>query len=917
MEQTFRCGLAAAATLALLLLNACGGAGTTPTPALQASPANLVFGNQRAGTISSSQQVTLRNQGTAILSIQDVELSGADAAAFTLRNGCGATLDINASCIVEVAFAPGTAGAKSASVDVRTNAPAIAPTGLSGNSTVSMVSLNTTTLVLEAHSAGLVSPPQTVTIANTGSATLNIDRILLQGADAAKFVQSNTCTAPIAPGGNCAVEITFQPSASGRRAAILAMQSDAQTNPTVALAGVVTTSPEIDQLKSFLSGQPAVAPYRAVATSLGADITDSATTVGISSAGGFPADSSFMAALNDGARTEYVLVTAGMGTRTWTMIRACNGTAAQPFAAATTSVTWVPLAVSRSSVINGAPLGSIAASFTASVGGASGGTLTAPVRNGLYSFSFSNGEKRNVAVQGGTAVTWSPALLPGTVTAASTDIVIAPEGVAVSSPMQLLTQRFDATAPVYITQRQRLARRGAFLTADLPASGAATMMVDTTAGFQQSGSFMINVGAEDLLVSVADATTLNIVARAQNGTTATALTGSASTFYQVMEVDFLGGGGTQAFYAAGRLNSGLRYLGVAPTVGALREYMPKQPMSIHFSHDGSSFEMLASGNISMLVIVDGVIQHPPNYIVEGSYGGLYWHKFDFGSRKSRKITLIGYAYPMAIAWPATDTLLPWDRSRELVWSFDGDSFGQVEAYSWSSAPNGGGLGLFLEAMLTLGISQFDYAGVVGGTGYSQQGAPSLPVYPRPKYSGANRVAVVAAGPPPAIFMSGLGHNDNTIARPQFAADTISYWTTLRSAWPDTVLVAAQYYFPAAGPSAPEAFMPNPLSVPNEPLILAALRAAGGPWVYIDSNHGTWLNSSGASGTVGVAGQPFITGTGYGGAPGYAGTHVTGVGNGDLMIRDDGVHPSNLGSRHLGELTAAAIKAGVLALAYAY
>jgi len=404
-----------------------------------------------------------------------------------------------------------------------------------------------------------------------------------------------------------------------------------------------------------------------------------------------------------------------------------------------------------------------------------------------------------------------------------------------------------------------------------------------------------------------------VLGRAQNGTTATAVSGTATGFYQLMEVDFGGGGGTQAFCVPGSLNSGRSYLAVAPTVGALREYKPKQPAALNIVLDGSYFELLADGNIAALVIADGVIQHPPNSIVESGYSGFYWHKFDFGSRKTRHITLFVSAYPASIAWEATDTLTAWDRSQDPFVSFDGDSFGETEGYTWQSAPDGGGLGLYMEAMLALGITQFDYAAPVGGTGYSQEGPSNPPAFPRPKYSGVHRVAAVVAGPAPAIFFGGLGHNDNSISRQQFTADTLTYWTTVRAAWPSTVLVAAQYFFPAAGPQAPAAFEPNPLSTPNDPAILAALQAAGGPWVFINTNLGTWQNSSGATGVIGVSGEPLITGTGYGGAPGYAGGHTTGVGNGDQTIRDDGVHPSNLGAHYLGTLTAEAIVAGVLGL----
>jgi hypothetical protein len=531
----------------------------------------------------------------------------------------------------------------------------------------------------------------------------------------------------------------------------------------------------------------------------------------------------------------------------------------------------------------------------------------------LYPFTFVDGEARAVTVQNGTSVSWSPALAAGTITSASVTPTRAPAGVTSNDPVQVLTQRFDLAAPVYVTQHQRLSQRGAVLAGDLAAGGAASINVDTTGGFPQTGNFMISTGAEDILVNVAGASMLGVVARAQNGTLATAISGSASNLYQLFQVDFSGAGGTQAFYAPGALNSGLHYLGVAGTIGPLKEYQPKQPLSIHFVLTGSYFEVLTSGNVSVFAIADGAVQQSANYLVEPAYGGNYWHKFDFGSSKTRHITLLASAYPMSVATAPGDTIAPWDRSQDPFISWDGDSFGQVEGYSWSSIPDGGGLGFYFEMMLDLGITQFDYTGAVGGTGYSEQGPSSPPLYPRPKYSAVNRVAAIAAGPAPTLFFCGLGHNDNGISRVQLAQDSTAYWHALRAAWPNTVFVAAQYFFPAAGAAAPLAFQPNPLSTPNDPLILAALTAAGGPWVYVNSNQGTWTNSSGASGTVATLGQPFLTGTGYGGSPGYLGGHSSGVGNGDLMIRDDGVHPSNAGARYLGQMTAAAIGAAVAAL----
>ena len=898
------------------MLVACGGGGSGGAPATSAaqlSPAALSFADTPLGVQSPTQAIEIINPGSSTLMIDGVAVSGADAASFRLANGCAASLPPAGSCTVSIAFAPSAAGALSASVIVRSGIASSNAVALSGNGIAPTVSLSAPSANFPTMAVGTASTPQTISVTNTGAGALTIGDITLTGSGAGDFTQRNTCAAPLAPAASCSVTIAFAPTSIGTALASLVLQSNAVTTPAVSLSGVavVAGSPTL-VLKALLANPPAITPYVAASAGLTTDLSASATNIAITSPAGFPAAGNFIARLSDNANTEYVLVTAGAGTPNWVVIRGYNGSAAADFAAAGTSVTYIPLAAQKSATINGTPLTLVAATFTASVGGQAVGTLANPIQNGLYPFTFADGEVRNVTVQNNTMVSWSPALGAGTIMSASVTPTLAPAGVASNAPAEILTQRFDLGAPVYLTQHQRLTRRGALLTGDLAASGAATISVDTTSGFPQNGNFMISTGAEDVLVNVADATTLDVIARAQDGTIATALSASAGTFYQLFEVDF-GDGGTQAFYAPGALNSGLHYLGVAGTVGPLKEYQPKQPLSVHFVLNGSYFEVLASGNVSMFAIADGVVQQSANYLVEPSYGGAYWHKFDFGSSRTRHITLFASAYPMSIATSPTDTIAPWDRSQEPFISWDGDSFGQVEGYSWSSAPDGGGLGFYFEMMLDLGITQFDYTGAVGGTGYSQQGGASPPLYPRPKYSGVNRVAAVAAGPAPTLFFCGLGHNDNSIVRAQFAQDTATYWRALRAAWPDTVFVAAQYFFPAAGAAAPLAFQPNPLSTPNDPSILAALTAVGGPWVYVNSNQGTWTNSSGASGTFATPAQPLLTGTGYGGAPGYLGGHSTGVGNGDLMIRDDGIHPSNLGARYLGQKTAAAISAAVAAL----
>lgn len=101
--------------------NTCYGASSTPTAT--PSPSSIAFGNQTVNTTSASQNITLKNNGAATLTITSVVLGGTNAADFAIANGCGGSLTTGTSCIVGNTFTPLVAGALSASVTFTTNDP--------------------------------------------------------------------------------------------------------------------------------------------------------------------------------------------------------------------------------------------------------------------------------------------------------------------------------------------------------------------------------------------------------------------------------------------------------------------------------------------------------------------------------------------------------------------------------------------------------------------------------------------------------------------------------------------------------------------------------------------------------------------------------------------------------------------------
>jgi FtsP/CotA-like multicopper oxidase with cupredoxin domain len=111
--------------------------GTGIQPVVSLTPASHNFGNVRAGTTSAPFAFTLTNSGTAILTINNISLSGGNANRFAETNNCGASLTVGASCTINVTFSPQKAGtAYSTTLRLTDNAPGspqTAPLTGSGN----------------------------------------------------------------------------------------------------------------------------------------------------------------------------------------------------------------------------------------------------------------------------------------------------------------------------------------------------------------------------------------------------------------------------------------------------------------------------------------------------------------------------------------------------------------------------------------------------------------------------------------------------------------------------------------------------------------------------------------------------------------------------------------------------------------
>ncbi|MGD0921682.1 MAG: choice-of-anchor D domain-containing protein [Terriglobia bacterium] len=218
---------------------ALSGTGAPPGPLVLLSPSSLIFSDQVVGQSSAPQMVTLTNNGTATLNISGISIIGPNSGDFGQANNCAATLAASLSCTIDITFTPTATGSRTATLSISSDAPGSPHTvPLSGTGIQAGLSLSPPSLSFGNQLVGTTSDLQTVTLTNNGTATLNIASIAITGTNGGDFAQANTCGSSLAAAANCAVNVTFTPTAVGTRSGTVAINDDATGSPqTVSLSG--------------------------------------------------------------------------------------------------------------------------------------------------------------------------------------------------------------------------------------------------------------------------------------------------------------------------------------------------------------------------------------------------------------------------------------------------------------------------------------------------------------------------------------------------------------------------------------------------------------------------------------------------------------------------------------------------------
>ncbi|MGA7637731.1 MAG: choice-of-anchor D domain-containing protein [Candidatus Acidiferrales bacterium] len=209
--------------------------GTGVQGQLGASPASVNFGSVNVGS-SGSQTVTLTNSGSASLTISQATASGTGFSVSGITTPL--TLGAGQSTSFTAKFSPTSAGSVSGSVSLSNNGPNSPVTvALTGSGIVTAPQLTITPSSVNYGSVAVgSSAPQTITLTNSGNATLTVTQAIASGTG---FSMSGaTMPMNINAGSNASFTATFAPTSAGAASGSISVVSNAPGSPAaVALSG--------------------------------------------------------------------------------------------------------------------------------------------------------------------------------------------------------------------------------------------------------------------------------------------------------------------------------------------------------------------------------------------------------------------------------------------------------------------------------------------------------------------------------------------------------------------------------------------------------------------------------------------------------------------------------------------------------
>jgi hypothetical protein len=232
--------------VAALVLIACGfttaAATAAPPPGAEGTltvAASASFATTSIGA-ASTQQISLKNESEGGVNVNEVGFEGVDPGDFGIEGtNCLGFIGPSMGCTLTVRFTPGAGGLREALLWVATDGtPAEYFTELSGEGAEPEL-----TFEPGGHDFGLVevhsnSPRTSVTLRNSGTASVQLSNLEISGPDANEFwIPGSNCSGTtLAPGATCTIEVQFNANEEGSFAAAVSIRAD-NVGFTAPLAG--------------------------------------------------------------------------------------------------------------------------------------------------------------------------------------------------------------------------------------------------------------------------------------------------------------------------------------------------------------------------------------------------------------------------------------------------------------------------------------------------------------------------------------------------------------------------------------------------------------------------------------------------------------------------------------------------------
>ena len=211
-------------------------------------PPTLSFPPTYVTLTSAVVPVTLSNAGNAALTFSGLSVSAGFQQKTTGSSDCSVSVPLNpgATCQMSLVFVPTVTGAVSGTLTIVSNSGNVSSSqaivNLTGNapSGIPAVTLSPTSLTFSPQGVG-TSATKSVTLTNSGTATLPISTIQIAGTNASDFSSATNCGSTLAVNVSCTISVTFNPSLAGTRSAALFITDSSANSPqTVTLTATGT-----------------------------------------------------------------------------------------------------------------------------------------------------------------------------------------------------------------------------------------------------------------------------------------------------------------------------------------------------------------------------------------------------------------------------------------------------------------------------------------------------------------------------------------------------------------------------------------------------------------------------------------------------------------------------------------------------